>query len=80
MTPARKKFPVVLGYAVTLLLCYGLLSVPKTFRGPCFLRREGRTTNALLWDGCFELLERPTGGPALVVLFYIYNSRFETSV
>jgi hypothetical protein len=25
MTPARKKFLVVFGYAVTLLLCYGLL-------------------------------------------------------
>jgi fumarate reductase subunit D len=29
MTPARKKLLVVLGYAVTLLLCYGLLSVPN---------------------------------------------------
>jgi hypothetical protein len=26
MTPARRKLFVVLGYAVTLLLCYGLLS------------------------------------------------------
>jgi hypothetical protein len=29
MTPVRKKFFVVLGYTVTLLLCYGLLSVPN---------------------------------------------------
>jgi mannose/fructose/N-acetylgalactosamine-specific phosphotransferase system component IIC len=29
MTPARKKLLVALGYAITLLLCYGLLSAPN---------------------------------------------------
>jgi hypothetical protein len=33
MTPARKKFLVVFGYAATLLLCYGLLSVSQ----PCLI-------------------------------------------
>ena len=37
MTPARKKFLVVLGYAVTLLLCYGLLSVPKNLSWPVLM-------------------------------------------
>jgi hypothetical protein len=37
MTPARKKFLVVLGYAVTLLLCYGLLSVPKNLSWPVLI-------------------------------------------
>ena len=49
MTPAGKKFLVVLGYAVTLLLCYGLLSVPNNLAWPVTPKMPRLAPGTFLW-------------------------------